>query len=265
MGLSKESEIKIFDDLKRLVKKEKVYTYRILKHLMIIERDKLYSDLRYQSLHSYLVFELKYTENEATVRVNAVRLMLKSPKALKNIEQGELTLTNASKANQLVQELKINCKKELDVIVEKAAVSSKRQFQTYIAENYRRARREILVLDERTLVKLDKYRKVNKCGDLSSYEVFQILLEKELNSFKEFTRDRSRRESSSISRYIPLSVRKSVNDGKCNNCGKKWDLEYDHIHKFSHGGTNEASNIQMLCRNCNQRKEIKSRQKGIFA
>lgn len=257
--------MRIFVETKNLVAKERDYTYRILKNLMIIERDKLYADLHYQSLHSYLIHDLKYTENEATTRVNATRLMLKSTKAIKSIEKGELTLVNASKANQVVQELKIDSKDELTKIVEKAATTSKRKFKKYLTETYKRQRREILVLDERTLVKLDRYRKKYDKESLSSYEVFQILLEKELNIYDACARDRSRRYASKNSRYIPKHVKVQVNSGECANCGKQWDLEYDHIQKFSHGGLNDISNIQMLCRSCNQRKEIKARQSGIFA
>ena len=79
----------IFNQTKQLVEREKYYTTKILQNLMVIERDKLYSDLRYPSLYKYVVKELKYSEAEATVRVNAVRLMLKSKLAEQKVIAGE--------------------------------------------------------------------------------------------------------------------------------------------------------------------------------
>lgn len=56
---------------------------------------------------------------------------------------------------------------------------------------------------------------------------------------------------------IPSSVRSRVfdRDGhRCKHCGDAWDLELDHIHPFSKGGSNEESNLQVLCRRCNRVK-----------
>lgn len=76
----------IFIETKQLAKTEKHYTAKILKNLMIIDEEKLYSDLKYPSLHKYIVMERGYSEPEARVRVDAVRLMRKSSKAVeKNI------------------------------------------------------------------------------------------------------------------------------------------------------------------------------------
>ncbi len=65
---------------------------------------------------------------------------------------------------------------------------------------------------------------------------------------------------SSRSRYIPPSVRVSVlhRDGsKCVFCGrtaKQIELEIDHIIPFSKGGSNDLSNLQTLCIDCNRGK-----------
>lgn len=62
------------------------------------------------------------------------------------------------------------------------------------------------------------------------------------------------------SRHIPASVRVSVlhRDGyKCLFCGrsaKQVQLEVDHIVPFSKGGSNDLSNLQTLCVDCNRGK-----------
>ncbi|MGQ4649056.1 HNH endonuclease [Lyngbya aestuarii] len=62
------------------------------------------------------------------------------------------------------------------------------------------------------------------------------------------------------SRYIPASVRYTVlhRDGhKCISCGRssrEVKLEVDHIVPFSQGGSNNLSNLQTLCFDCNRGK-----------
>ena len=62
------------------------------------------------------------------------------------------------------------------------------------------------------------------------------------------------------SRHIPASVRVSVlhRDGyKCLFCGcsaKQVQLEVDHIIPFSQDGSNDPSNLQTLCFDCNRGK-----------
>lgn len=244
----------IFIETKELVRKEKFYTAKVLKNLMLIEKDKLYSDIKYPSLYNYLVQELLYTEAEAVIRVNAVRLMLKSKSAEKKIENGEMTLSNAAAANKALQ----NNTEKLELVVEKAATSSTRDFKKFIALEFRRPRQETLILPEFILEKMDKLRE--EYGDVSNFEILQILLEEKLKTPSEVLRVRPCK--SRVSRGIPLSVRAKVYTGKCANCEVRYNLEYDHIKKFALGGDNSAGNLQILCRSCNQRKEIRHRMRA---
>lgn len=60
---------------------------------------------------------------------------------------------------------------------------------------------------------------------------------------------------------IPASVRKYVlqrNNYQCQRCGKKdteAKLNIDHIVSLATGGSNDISNLQVLCSGCNQRKK----------
>ncbi len=56
---------------------------------------------------------------------------------------------------------------------------------------------------------------------------------------------------------IPQDVRWMIfaRDGyQCLECGSAVDLTIDHIHPVAWGGTNDASNLQTLCRSCNSVK-----------
>jgi hypothetical protein len=56
---------------------------------------------------------------------------------------------------------------------------------------------------------------------------------------------------------IPAAVRQTVyeRDGlACRRCGTPDDLTLDHVIPWSAGGSDDASNLQTLCRSCNARK-----------
>lgn len=67
-------------------------------------------------------------------------------------------------------------------------------------------------------------------------------------------------------RYIPDVTKEAVRarDGhQCRRCGTKDRLEIDHITPISQGGSNEASNLQLLCMSCNRKKRAEQmRSKG---
>ena len=277
---------------KELVKQEKLYTAKILSNLALIENKKLYCDFGHNSLFNFIRLELGYSENEATLRVNAVRLMKRSESATKFIEQGTLSLSNAAIANQAMKD--IDDPKVINQVVDKATSLSARELRRELASFFKRQRRETLMLDEHLIQKMDKVREIY--GDLSNYELVQALLEKVIKENDVNPRERNCKQrainndiennktasrtkqtqndmdqqgrnckQSTTTRYIPIAIKRAVYQNCCANCGGRVNLEYDHILKFSHGGKNTIQNLQMLCRNCNMRKEIKSRDSGFFS
>jgi len=71
---------------------------------------------------------------------------------------------------------------------------------------------------------------------------------------------KAKQDKEKRSRHIPPSVRVSVlhrDSYKCVFCGrsaKAVQLEVDHIVPFSKGGSNDPSNLQTLCFDCNRGK-----------
>lgn len=58
-----------------------------------------------------------------------------------------------------------------------------------------------------------------------------------------------------IPRDISNDTRKELlKDGKCVFCGSTEKLQIDHIIPVSKGGSSRKSNLQILCKKCNQKK-----------
>ena len=58
------------------------------------------------------------------------------------------------------------------------------------------------------------------------------------------------------------------NPRKCKGCGKTTDLSINHIIPRSVGGTDDLSNLEILCRGCNSRayaKLVRKAMKAYFA
>lgn len=56
---------------------------------------------------------------------------------------------------------------------------------------------------------------------------------------------------------IPEDVRMFVwrrDEGRCVKCGSREKTEFDHIIPLTHGGSNTARNIELLCERCNRQK-----------
>jgi Holliday junction DNA helicase RuvB len=67
----------------------------------------------------------------------------------------------------------------------------------------------------------------------------------------------STKGSGSERQAIPSEVRREVwrrDSGMCTKCGRRENLEYDHIIPIAKGGSNTARNIELLCEVCNRSK-----------
>jgi hypothetical protein len=62
-------------------------------------------------------------------------------------------------------------------------------------------------------------------------------------------------------KYIPAKIRRLIwsrDQGRCQQCGSTRYIEIDHKIPLAKGGTDEADNLRLLCRPCNQRAAIET-------
>jgi hypothetical protein len=84
----------------------------------------------------------------------------------------------------------------------------------------------------------------------NSKERFRLAIDKGRMIYKTKDKPYSRKGISTKQRYSILEA-----DGfKCRACGSKEFLEIDHIIPIGKGGTNDPTNLQTLCRECNAGK-----------
>lgn len=76
-------------------------------------------------------------------------------------------------------------------------------------------------------------------------------------SRQDITQTQRGRDNRHISQEIKTAVWER-DKGKCVECGSVNFLEIDHIVPLSAGGTSNLSNLQLLCRNCFQKKSVKT-------
>lgn len=114
-----------------------------------------------------------------------------------------------------------------------------------------------LKLELTTINKLNEVKalKAHKINDMD--ELLEMMSAEVMKQWSPAFVVRKTKEALGKTRYIAVKVREEVrkrDKGKCINCGSNYGIQFDHIHPFSMGGRSVTENLQLLCRNCNQRK-----------
>jgi HNH endonuclease len=99
-------------------------------------------------------------------------------------------------------------------------------------------------------------------GDYSASDVKALLLQRERRKQRELEHAHTMmaQEESPEPRKrepIPEDVQRLVfrrDEGRCQQCGSKELLQFDHVIPFSMSGSNEPENLQLLCSRCNREK-----------
>lgn len=288
MSLHQLNDKVLMDKTESLVKEERELLTTILHHLREIERRRLFSALGYKSLFEMTVKKFHYSEDQAYRRIAAMRVMKELPEIEEKIESGDLTLSHIGVADALFKSEKsagnvMERTAKLEVM-EKIAGQSVREaeritFSISSSPGAMKSDRVKQVSDEHVELKFianEKLReKIEKLKGLLAHkepnislgELFDKLCDLGLEKW-----DLSKKVATSRKRCVKVrmlnlesadksdaQIRRDVfakAKNKCENCESTFALEIDHIKPRAHGGDDNAENLRLLCRCCNQRAAI---------
>jgi hypothetical protein len=249
-------------DIKMLAKAEREVLGKILWHLNEIDRRKLYCDSKCGSLYEYCIKVLKYSEGQASRRVTASRLLKTVPEIQVPIQKGDINLTQLGMINSHVKELELSSPAEekkaiIDIIDEVKGKSTRETDKILREKNDEKPRKVNLKLEQTTVDKLYVVRglKGHVVGDMD--DLLNLMSDELIKLWDPTIVKRKTNVAAGESRYVAVGTKAKVwkrDQGKCTNCGSSFAIQVDHIEPFSRGGQSRASNFQLLCRNCNQRK-----------
>jgi hypothetical protein len=357
MNLCHLKDAVLLSQTKDLVQTERDVLLKILQHLREIERRRLFSDLGYRSLFDYAVGELKYSEGQASRRIQAMRLLKELPQVEEKIAKGSLKLSNMQQAQSFFRNIQQNEPRRMITPAEKLEVLKKLE-----DKSVRDGQKELLKLEPERALPKEKERLITpsttevrflmsddlkakfenvrsllgaKGAKMNYAELFDAMaaLSAAALEAKRFGKKRSQKGGTdnttneskkeaplatseatvstddihgcvavlgansssekkceenlsapekevplatsqvtttklknlrdsdvSASRYISKNLKHQVwqrDGGKCQQCGSRQSLNYDHIHPVALGGESTLENLRLLCFFCNQRASAK--------
>lgn len=259
----------LIKNLKEERNKEKKCIYLILKYLAQVQVKRIYAQLGHSSLYKFLIKELNYSEGEASLRIGALRIMMKSPALSEKLKTGQINLTMASKLGDALlkkeRELGKNLpEKDIQALLEKIQHKSTRQGVKIIYDDLLIDRPKIkkIELNEKISLKFERVRGLY--GDIGDLELLEILLDEKIHSY---VAKNNVTLVSKNSRYIPLMVKEVAfkkAEHRCQylaangqRCQERRSLQLDHRIPYSRGGTNDIKNIRVLCSSHNQYERVR--------
>nr|WP_295900546.1 HNH endonuclease signature motif containing protein [uncultured Bdellovibrio sp.] len=104
MSLQNIGNSELVARLEKLVRTERKITHVILLHILEIEDRKIYAELGFDSMYSYLTKQLGYSEASAYRRIQSARLLKHVPGIAEKLESGALNLTQLTQVQKCIKE-----------------------------------------------------------------------------------------------------------------------------------------------------------------
>ena len=281
MNLQKTSDDCLWSTTLEIVAKEKATTLQVLHHLREIEHRGLHLKRGFGSLYKFCIQELHYSEGEATRRIAAMRLIKDVPEVEQKIQDGALSLTTASLVQNFLTrerrfEHKVYSASQKTALLQKIEQKSSREAERVLVTISPKAipmERQRVITEDTTEVRfLADKELLSKLDEVKGLLAHKPETQKSLGDLLKFLCDdylnRKKRDATTARsqnphrRDIGMSLRRTImkqdhyrctfQDPKTGRvCGSHYALQIDHVKPWSLGGTTEAENLRVLCRNHN--------------
>jgi hypothetical protein len=147
MNLKHLTDSELLKEAKNLVSQEQELLVKVLHHLKEIERRRLFSSLGFNSLFTYAVKQLGYSEDQAQRRISAMRLMRELPQVQEKIQTGQISLTNLCMAQSMFrreEKIRPMNKEQKILVLEKLVGRTSRDAEKIVIQNSSEESREVL-------------------------------------------------------------------------------------------------------------------------
>ncbi|MBS1969800.1 MAG: HNH endonuclease [Bdellovibrionales bacterium] len=104
MELKKISNQELLSRLDKLVRTERKLTHVILCHINEVESRRLYAEMGFDSMFKYLTSHCGYGEDSAYRRLQAARLLKKTPEIAEKLQEGTLNLTQLTQVQKCIRQ-----------------------------------------------------------------------------------------------------------------------------------------------------------------
>lgn len=269
--------------MKSLTSRERELLHEILLTIKEIDQRKIYLDLGYSSLFSYLTAGVGYSESSAYRRVEAARLLREAPELGPKIQSGEVNLNQISVVQRAARQTqrKVSAKEKSELIskiVNLNTVETQKTVACFFDLPIEIAPKITTQKDESVRVELTIpkaiYEKVQQAQSILSHS----LESQDLVHFMEYVSDRVIKQKAGVgertnkntsaaevtsSNFSAKVKKETLNETKCCQyqdlqtkkiCGSKWFLQVDHRQSRWAGGNGAHENAQVLCANHNRLK-----------
>ena len=113
--------------VEKLVRSERKLTHIILAHIVEIESRRIYAELGFDGMFSYLTKSLGYSESAAYRRLQTARLLKSAPTIAEKLEQGSLNLSQLTQVQKCLKLQGLSVRsdvKKLDIEITKVTKST---------------------------------------------------------------------------------------------------------------------------------------------